>query len=540
MRKQNAPESVSIIQRRILVAAILCVAAFALIGVRLFDVGILEGQVTVSPQSPNARQVHARADIVDRNGVVLARDLPVADLYAQPHVFADPAAAARSLAAATGVSAERLKHAFGSTHNYVLVSRRLVPDMQARVMRLGLPGLEFETAMKRYYPEGLAAVQVLGTTDPDDKGIDGLELGMEARLANNKPGGSVALSLDMRVQYALAHELEKARETFGARAAGGIVLNVRTGEILAMASLPDAPGETGAEPGVDPHRNRMAQDVYELGSVFKIFSFALAMEDHTVRLDEVFPIGGGFRLGRYTIHDAEHMPARLAARDILAESSNAGTAQIALRSGPDRQREFLAHFGLLSKLHTELPETAGPLYPRHWGEVETATVGFGHGISVTPLSFVSAVAAVVNGGRRIVPTFLKRDTDARGEQLIKPETSATMRSLLRYVVTNGTGRKADIPGYDVGGKTGSAEKVAGRGYVAHRLLTSFCAIFPIDNPRYLVFVMLDEPHGTKETHGVALAGFTAAPLAGRVVARVAPMLGMSSAVSTVAPAKDST
>jgi cell division protein FtsI (penicillin-binding protein 3) len=532
-------ESISVIQRRIVIAAVLCVMAFALIGLRLVDVGVLNGNVTGSTVPFTAEATSTRADILDRNGVVLARDLPVADLYARPHLFADRNAAARELAAATNLLPDRLAREFESKHNYVLVARQLVPDMQARIEQFGLPGLEFEPSMKRYYPEGLSAVQVLGTTDPDDNGVDGLELGLNGRLADAGPA-TVALSLDMRVQYALAHELEEARETFRARAAGGIVLNVRTGEVLAMASLPDALGEPGTQSGVDPRRNRMAQDVYELGSVFKIFSFTLAMEDHTVRLDEIFPIAGGFHLGRYTIHDAERMPPTLAARDILAQSSNAGTAQIALRSGPERQRAFLAHLGLLSALHTELPETAAPLYPRRWGQVETATVGFGHGISVTPLSFVSAVAAVVNGGRRIVPTFLKRDGDARGEQLVKPETSTIMRELLRYVVTNGTGKKADVPGYDVGGKTGSAEKVSGRGYIAHRLLTSFCAVFPIDNPRYLVFVMLDEPHGTKETFGLALAGFTAAPLAGRVVERIAPMLGMPSPVSTVIPAKDST
>jgi len=527
------------IQRRIVLAAGFCVMAFALIGVRLIDVGVLKGQITGAAPPANEQSQLIRADLVDRNGTVLARDLPVSDLYARPHVFSNPRAAARALAQTAGVRVDHLEKAFDSSHNYVLVARQLVPDVRARIVQLGLPGLEFEPAAKRYYPEGLAAVQVLGTTDMDDTGVDGLELGLDRTLSHANPGSSVALSLDMRVQYALAHEVEQARETFTARAAGGIVLDVRTGEILAMASLPDMPGEKGANSAQDARRNRMAQDVYELGSVFKLFTFALAVEDHTVRLDEVFRIGGGFRLGRYTIHDAEHMPATLTARDVLAKSSNAGTAQIALRSGPERQRAFLARMGLLGSVHSELPETASPLVPRHWGEIETATIGFGHGISVTPLSFVTAAAALVNGGRRIVPTFLKQSEDARGEQLISPETSATMRGLLRYVVTNGTGKKADVAGYDVGGKTGSAEKVAGRGYVAHRLLTSFCAVFPIENPHYLVFVMLDEPHGTKETYNLALAGYTAAPLAGRVIARIAPMLGMPTTVPVTVPTKES-
>jgi cell division protein FtsI (penicillin-binding protein 3) len=539
--RSGEQETICVIQRRIMLAAGLCVMAFALIGLRLIDVGVLKGSVTGAAPAAGESAADTRADLLDRNGMVLARDLPVADLYARPHALADPHGAAMALAGAVGVSAERLEHGFDGRHNYVLVARQLVPDVQNRVLRLGLPGLEFEPALKRYYPEGLAAVQVLGSTDPDGNGVDGLELGLDPMLRDSEPGQSVALALDMRVQYALAHEVEQARETFRARAAGGIVMNVNTGEILAMASLPDALGEPGAaETHADPRRNRMAQDVYELGSVFKIFTFAMAMEDHTTRLDEVFPIGGGFHIGRYTIHDAEHMPATLSARDILAQSSNAGTAQIALRSGPTRQREFLARLGLLGRVHTELPEVAAPLVPRNWGQVETATIGFGHGVSVSPLSFVTAAAEIVNGGRRIAPTFLKRDGDARGEQVIKPETSATMRELLRYVVTDGTGKKADVPGYDVGGKTGSAEKVSGRGYVAHRLLTSFCAVFPIENPRYLVFVMLDEPHGTKATFGFALAGYTAAPLAGQVIARIAPMLGVPAEGAPVVAAKDST
>lgn len=524
------------IQRRIVISAGLLVAAFALVGVRLVDVMVLKGRVTGATADLADHDNEQRADLFDRNGELLARDLPVADLYARPQALDDRAAAARDLAQAAGISAARLDREFASRHQFVLVARRLTPDVQDRIMHLGLPGLEFDPAEKRYYPQGFAAVQVLGATDPDGNGIAGLELGLDGRLKASPDG--VDLSLDMRVQYALSHEVEEARKEFGARAGGGIVLDVRTGEILAMASLPDSESDPSALKGVDPRRNRMAADDYELGSVFKIFAFALAIEDHTIRLDEQFPVGNGFKIGRFTIHDAEHMPPMLAARDILALSSNPGTAQIALRSGPERQKQFLQKLGLLAAVHSELPERQAPLYPVHWGEVETATIGFGHGISVTPLAFATAAASIVNGGRRITPTFLKHPEDSRAEQVISPETSATMRSLLRYVVTNGTGKKADVPGYDVGGKTGSAEKNNGHGYVAHKLLTSFCAVFPIDNPRYLVFVMLDEPHGTKETYGLALAGFTAAPLAGKVVARIAPMLGMPQEAVPPAPTKE--
>lgn len=529
----------TILQRRIAITAGLCVMAFALVGLRLVDITILKGRVSGSGATAVAVLSHHRADIVDRNGELLARDLPVHDVYARPHAFWDKAQAAHDLAVATGTSEKRLKRIFTQydhSNAYVLVARKVTPDTQDRVMRLGLPGLDFVRSTKRYYPKGRAAAQVLGQTDPDGRGISGLEYGLNTKLNNAKPGAQVKLSLDMRVQYALAREAEAAREKYNARAAGGIVMNVDTGEIIAMVSLPD--GITGnREVGnADPRRNRMAQDVYELGSVFKIFSFALAMEDHTTRLDEKFPIGNGFKIGKYTIHDAERMPAQLTARDILAESSNAGTAQIALRSGPERQRAFLASLGLLKAPQAEIPETAAPLLPRHWGDVETATIGFGHGLSVSPLAFVTAAAIVVNGGRRIHPTFLRHPEDARGAQVITPEASATMRSLLRYVVTDGTGKNADVPGYDVGGKTGSAEKAGRGGYIAHKLLTSFCAIFPSSDPRYLVFVMLDEPHGRLPV--LSLAGHTAAPLAGKVIARIAPMLGMPTTAAVLDHAEE--
>jgi cell division protein FtsI (penicillin-binding protein 3) len=272
----------------------------------------------------------------------------------------------------------------------------------------------------------------------------------------------------------------------------------------------------------------MAQDVYELGSVFKIFTFAQAMQDHTVNLDEVFPIGQGYKIGKFTIHEAEHMPATLSARDILAQSSNIGTAQIALRDGGAKQKQFLEHMGLLTPIRTELPEHARPLYPANWGTIETATIAFGQGISVSPLRFAASAAAVVNGGREITPTFIKTDADRRGAQLIPAQTSQTMRNLLRYVVTNGTGKNANVEGYNVGGKTGSAQ-VPGPGgrYIPHALRTSFFAAFPVDNPRYVLFVLLDQPHGIKATGGFALAGQTAAPLAGRVIARIAPLLGVA-------------
>ncbi|HEY0281722.1 MAG TPA: penicillin-binding protein 2 [Rhizomicrobium sp.] len=525
----------TVFQRRIVIGAVMCAAAFALVGVRLIDVTLFIHDTRAAKRGI-AGEI-ARGDIVDRNGELVARDLPAYDLYARPHMFADRRLAARRLAAATGASERRLTQMFTGNRAYVLVARQISPQRRAEVGRLDLPGLEYEPNSKRYYPDGRMTAQVIGVTDPDGNGVSGLELGLDPRLRGERPNEAVQTSLDTRVQFILAHEAAVSMKEFSARAAGGLVMDVRSGEILALVSLPDFdPNVRAFAAGTSP-RNIMAQDVYELGSVFKIFSFALALEERTITdLDERIPIGSGFKIGKYTIHEAERLPATLAARDVLAQSSNIGTAQIALRSGPSRQRAFLTRMGLLSAVRSELPESARPLYPSNWGQVETATIGFGHGVSVSPLAFAAATAAVVNGGRRIVPTFLKHPADARGEQLISPATSATMRKLLRYVVTGGTGKKADAPGYDVGGKTGSAEKVGPHGKYTRKLVTSFCGIFPMEDPRYLVFVVLDEPHGTKATMGFALAGYTAAPLVGRVIARIAPLLGVP--MKPVAVAKE--
>jgi len=514
----------AVFKRRIVIGALMCVAAFTLIGARLVGVTLLRGDDIVAKRS--APVFRARADLVDRNGALMARDLPADDLYARPNKLADKRRSARELAVATGVDEKRLVELLLGKHNAVLVARRLAATARQKVDVLRLPGLEYTPNSKRYYPDGRMAAQVVGVTDPDGKGVSGLEKGLDSRL--RAAAAPVATSIDTRVQFVVAHEAQASKDEFRARAAGGLVMDVRTGEILALVSLPDFDPNARDFTDSDTRRNIMVQDVYELGSVFKIFSFAMAIDNHTVRLDEVLPIGSGYKIGRYTIHEAESMPATLTARDVLALSSNIGTAQIVLRSGAERQRAFLSNMGLLSPVGSELPESAHPLYPKpgHWGIVETATIGYGHGISVSPLSLAAAAAAVVNGGRRIAPTLLRHPEDARGGQVISPETSATMRDLLRCVVTNGTGRKADVPGYDVGGKTGSAEKNDGRHYQSHKLVTSFLGVFPIEDPRYLVLVVLDEPRGTKATAGFALAGFTAAPLAGHVIARIAPLLGV--------------
>ncbi len=520
MGARNVP--LALVRGRIAFAAVFCAFGFALIGARLVDVTVF-GSATAAVTG-EAKALYARADLVDRNGALIARDLPVRDLYARPAEFWNPDQAAHDLAAVTGADERRLQLAFTPKRGYIAVERALTPSEQNAVMQLGLPGLIFEDSFRRYYPGSRSIVHSVGQVDIDDHGVSGLELGLNQLLgAANSP---VQLSLDMRIQYALAREVADGQQEFNATAAGGIVLNVHTGEVLALVSLPDY--EPNQRDGISlaAQRNRMSQDVYELGSIFKIFSFAEAIDEHSVRLDEKINVGQPLQMGRFQIHDFERLGPTLTAAMVFAESSNIGTAQIAMRGSPERQRAFLQRMGLLSPARTELPESAAPLVPAHWGDIENATIAYGHGISVSPLSFAAAAAAVVNGGTRIAPTFLKRSTAQQGERVISAETSATMRKLMRLVVTDGTGKQANVPGYDVGGKTGTAEKPHAGHYLRHSLISSFCGVFPIEAPQYLVFVMLDEPKGTKDTSGFATAGYTSAPVAGRVIARIAPLLGM--------------
>jgi cell division protein FtsI (penicillin-binding protein 3) len=521
--KPNASAGTAIVRGRIALTALFAAVGFSIVAARLIDVMVFgAGPAPIAATTEDTDRI--RADLVGRNGVLIARDLPVSDLYASPSFFWDTAEAAHGLAQATGADESHLKTAFAAKRGYILVAHALTPDQREAVMHLGLPGLTFEERYKRYYPAGRIVAHAVGQVDTDDKGVSGLELGLDKRLrASIQP---VRLSLDMRIQYVLEHETEQAKEDFHAKAAGGIVLNVRTGEVLALASLPDYEPNLRTVSPEDSIRNRMTQDVYELGSIFKIFAFSYAVEHKRVRLDEELPVGKPLKFGRFQIHDFERLGPEISAAQVFAQSSNIGTAQIELRSQPEEQEGFLRSLNLLSAIHTELPEIASPLYPRHWGELESATISFGQGISVNPLAFAAAAASIANGGTLIHPTFLKSDALQHGPRVISEETSETMRQLLRLVVTDGTGSKADVPGYDVGGKTGTAEKPVHGSYAHHQLISSFCGIFPISDPQYLVFIMVDEPHGNKSSAGFATGGWTAAPAVGQVIAHIAPLLGV--------------
>ncbi|HEV2631386.1 MAG TPA: penicillin-binding protein 2 [Pseudolabrys sp.] len=481
----------------------------------------------------------ARPDILDRRGEILATDVKSPSLFAEPRKLIDVDEAVELLTATLpDLDARELRDRLSSKRGFVWLKREITPKQQREVHRLGIPGIGFLTENKRVYPNGPVVSHEIGLVNIDNQGIAGMEKWLDtqglaalhmAGLASDRQMQPVDLALDLRVQFAMRDEIVKAREKFKAKAAAGLILNVNTGEIVSMVSEPDFDPNNPKEAN-DPTRiNRLTTGVYEMGSTFKILTLAMALDSGKATMNSMWDVRQPLHYGHFAIHDYEPMHRLISLPEVFTFSSNIGAAKIALACGVDAHKAFLKKMGLLDRLRTELPESAEPIVPKHWGELNTVTIAFGHGLSVAPLQALMAVAATVNGGLLIPPTFLKRTREqalALGKQVIKPETSVKLRYLLRLNAEKGTATKANVPGYYVGGKTGTAEKVVNGRYAKHKLLTDFMAVLPADKPKYLMLIMLDEPQPTPETHGFATAGWNAAPTAAKVIARVAPLLDL--------------
>lgn len=522
---------------RMQIAAIVFFAAFAAVGWRLVDV-TLDGQ-SAATASTGSVPVEAppRAEITDRNGVVLATSLRSYSLYARPQMVLDAETAAVKLAAILpSLDAAQLERQLRRTDTpFVWLHRHLTPRQFHAVNALGEPGLGAERTVARVYPHGRAAAHLLGFTDVDGKGIAGMELAANDRLG---AGERVALSVDLRVQDVVRDEAQRALEAFSADGAGAVVMDVQTGEVLALSSLPDFDPNAPPAPGDPANFNAVTKGVYELGSTFKVLTTAIALDAGLVQPDTVYPIGARMKIDRFSIRDHKYLGKQLTVSEILAQSSNIGSAQIAEQIGTPRQRDYLMRMGMLSPAPIELVETASPDLPSPWRPVNTMTIGYGYGLAVTPLHLASGVATVANGGDYVPPTVLRRGSDERVDRtaVLSPQTSATMMTLMRHVVTDGTGGGADVPGYRVAGKTGTAEKSDGTDKT--RLISSFVGVFPAHAPRYVVYVLLDEPKGTEDTLGYATGGWVAAPAVGRIVARIAPILGVTPSIEDVLPRGD--
>lgn len=506
---------------------------YCVLAVRVFDVSVLHSAFLVSEsediaQIPQVPLKQERGMLQDRNGAMLATTLDMPSLYADPALIADPAATAAGLKAIfPSLSKEKMLRDLSGQKRFVWVQRFITPEQLERVMMIGEPGLSVRYEPKRVYPMKNEFSHIIGVTDVDQKGLSGLERGMNAALAS---GGDVRLTMDARLQHAVHKALAQAMDDFSASGGAGIIMDARNGAILAAVSLPDFnPHARRKSVAGRSYFNRLTQGVYELGSVFKIFSMAAYLESYPAKpMDTVFDAREPLKIAGFTISDYHAQKRLLTMPEVFMHSSNIGSAMMGEAVGGKRLREFYADLGLLDPIEFEVPEVAAPLLPPRWGQVQTMTTSYGHGIAVSPMHVVAAMAPIVNGGFAVRPHFVQRDIDHSSRlRVFSGATVEKMRQLLRLVVTDGTGGRADVAGYQVGGKTGTAEKVSvSGGYDHHARIASFLGAFPMSDPRYVVFVMIDEPEGNKASFGYATAGWVAAPAAQQIVKSMVNILGL--------------
>ena len=516
--------------RLVLISAFF-ILTYAIVMVRAFDLSIIQGVFSDAPLKSIAQYEQPvdgprRADIVDRNGILLATTLEMVSLYADPKMIHDKAAAADALVNIfPALSRDDLLKKMNSKRRFVWLNRNIMPHEQREILKIGEPGLLFEEGARRLYPHGNLAAHIVGYADTDDQGLAGLE--REHSDALNK-GEVIRTTLDVRLQHALRRSVSTAITDFTAKAGTGVVMDVKTGEILAAVSLPDFdPHDAGNAPD-SAKFNRLSLGVYELGSMFKIFSTAALLDNHELPMGYRFDAREPIKVGRFTINDYHAEDRELTIPEVFMYSSNIGTAKMGEMIGTEGLKSFYADLGLLEPLDIDYPEVGKPIYPTPWREVNTLTASYGHGIATSPLQLAVATSAIVNDGLYVRPKLVVNDEpqDDAELRLISSKTAHKMQALMRLVVSDGTARKAEVPGYLVGGKTGTAEKAGAGGYHKKKLISSFVGAFPMDDPRYVVMVMVDEPKGNKQSYGYATAGWVAAPAAARVVSSIASILNI--------------
>ena len=526
------------LRRRSMVALLATLVCFAAIAGQLVRLAArAPPEIRVAMAEPLAR-TFARPDIVDRAGRLIAADVAVHSLYADPLLILDLDETLEKLGPTLpGLDTADLKKSLADqSRRFVWVARGLSPRQAQRVHDLGLPGLAFRTELKRAYPLGALAGHLIGTVNTDNKGLAGLERMLDetgrveaVQGPGRVPPEPVRLSLDVGVQHALAEELKQASLRYSASGAAGLVLDANSGEVLAAVSLPQADPSRPAD-WLDPAlADRLAGGTFELGSIFKALTVAQALEAGSADLERVLDVRQPLTVGTYTIKDLHPQGRPLTVREVFLHSSNVGAGMLALETGPERQRAFLARLGLTEPMRTEAGPVAPPLLPKHWGRTETVTIGYGHGLALAPLQFAAAIAALVNGGTKVAPTLLARSGDAAERQrIVSAATSARLREIMRLNVTHpaGTGRRAEAEGYRVGGKTGTAEMPGRGGYREKAVISSFVGAFPMDAPKYVVFVLFFQPQTGETGADHITAGLNAAPATARIVERIAPLLGV--------------
>ncbi|MDP4024277.1 penicillin-binding protein 2 [Methylobacterium sp. NEAU 140] len=531
---------------RVALVGLAFVGVFGAISTKLLMTAIFGEPPSQEHRAAATASTAFRPDIVDRNGEILATDIRTVSVFAEPGNIYDKDEAVELLTAVLPeLNASELRTKLTQKPGkkgvgFVWVKRELTPKQQAEVHRLGIPGIGFLPDHKRVYPNGFAAAHILGATNLDGVGIAGIEkyidstglqalnsAGLVAKQADLKP---VQLSLDLRAQFAVRDELAKGIEHFKAKAGASMILDVRTGEVIALVSMPDF-DPNDPKDALSPDRiNRMNVGVYEMGSTFKAMTLAMALDSGKYNVNSTFDTRGGvLNWGRQKIHEYHGTNRVITMPEVFTHSSNIGSAKMALGVGVPGHKAFLKRMGLTDRLRTELPESAAPIVPQRWTEINTITIAFGHGIAVAPLQAAAAVGAIVNGGELITPTFLKASADdvrAHATRVLSPQTSEAMRYIMRLNAAEGSAKKASVPYYFVGGKTGTAEKVIGGRYNKNRLFTTFMAAAPMNDPKYLFVTIMDEPQGLPESGGYATAAWNSGVVTGKVIERVAPILGL--------------
>lgn len=530
-------------RNRVVIAMGCFIAVYGIIGGRLVQYGMTDLDQGSSYGSVN-RTMAARPDLVDRNGAIMASDIRVASLFGEPRRIIDPDEAVEALSSVLpDVDYKEWHRKLSSGAGFVWLRREITPKQQAQVLALGIPGIGFRNETRRFYPGGPNASHILGLANIDNTGISGIEKYIddqgvgtlqELGLDSSEELPPVKLSIDAGIQHIVRDELVRAMEKYKAIAAGAIILNAKTGEVVAMSSLPDYDPNNPFNANDKDRLNRMAAGTYEMGSTFKAFTTAMALDSGKVTLQSRFDASKPIKIARFTINDFHGKHRVLTVPEVFIYSSNIGTAKMADVVGIEGHRNFLKKLGLLDMLKTELPETARPLEPKEWKKLNSITISFGHGVTTTPLQTAMAAAALVNGGKLMKPTFLPRtqeEADAISEQVISAKTSAEMRYLFRLNVEQGSGRNAEVDGFYMGGKTGTAEKVVNGKYSSNVRFNAFLAAFPIDDPEYVVLTIIDEPK-PEEGQYTATAGLNAAPMVQSIIRRSASLLGVQPKFNT--------
>ena len=539
---------------RLLVLGAMFAIAFGTIGMRM---GAL---ASATPQEPQAATrgnpiIGQRSDITDRNGRILATNLDTHSLYAHPRDMVDPEHAAKELVKIfPEIDYDKLLANFTGDRKFLWIRRQISPEQMQAVHDIGSPGLLFGPREMRLYPNGAIASHILGgasygregVASAEVIGVAGVERKFDEELRDPTLNGEpLALSIDLSVQAAAEEVLAGGMSIMNAKGAASVLMDVHTGEVISMVSLPDFDPNnrpqvlTTGDQSDSPLFNRAVQGVYELGSVFKIFTVAQAMELGLVNPDTMIDTKGPLQWGRFKIRDFHNYGAQLSSTDIIVKSSNIGTARIAMQIGGERQRDFLTQLGFTEPTPVEMSEapTGKPLLPRQWSEISTMTISYGHGLSSSPLHLAAGYASLLNGGTKVEPTLIRRDTAQSGPRIVSETVSARARDMLRQVVVRGTASFGEVKGYRVGGKTGTADKPKerGGGYYDDKTISTFASVFPADDPKYVLIVTFDEPSENSGDKPRRTAGWTAVPVAAEMIRRTAPLLGLRPQVDTSEP-----